>query len=86
MTENTDLLEAVIAALQQRTGDLLRVAKDAGLSYDTVLRIKARENDPGYSKVRRLADVLGLGVVVAPDPASPIPQAQPEAAEASHVG
>lgn len=39
-------------------GDLPAVAREAGLSYDTVLRIKNRENDPGYSKVRRLADLL----------------------------
>jgi hypothetical protein len=85
MTENTDLLEAVIAELQRRTGDLLSVAKDASLSYDTVLRIKARENDPGYSKVRRLADVMGLGVVVVESPAPPIPQPEPQP-EASHAG
>lgn len=26
------------------------------MSYDTILRIKNGEGDPGYSKVRRLAD------------------------------
>lgn len=58
MSKETDLLEAVIAALEARTGSLRSVAQEAGLSYDTVLRIKARESDPGYSKVRRLAEVL----------------------------
>jgi|688.fasta_scaffold409247_2 transcriptional regulator with XRE-family HTH domain len=58
MSNKTDLLEAVIESLQARTGSLRAVAEEAGLSYDTVLRIKARESDPGYSKVRRLADVL----------------------------
>lgn len=58
MSTQTDLLEAVIAALEARTGSLRAVAQESGLSYDTVLRIKARESDPGYSKVRRLADVL----------------------------
>lgn len=58
MSKETDLLEAVIAALEAKTGTLRAVAEEAGLSYDTVLRIKARESDPGYSKVRRLADVL----------------------------
>lgn len=54
MTDQTDLLEAVIAELERRKGDLPAVAKASGLSYDTVLRIKNRENDPGYSKVQAL--------------------------------
>lgn len=37
-------------------GDLNRVARDTGIPYDTVLRIKNGEGDPGYSKVQRLAD------------------------------
>jgi hypothetical protein len=53
-----DLLEAVVAALEERKGDLPAVAAGTGIPYDTVLRIKNRENDPGYSKVRRLADFL----------------------------
>jgi len=60
MDQQTDLLDAVVSALQSRRGDLPEVAKQAGMSYDTVLRIKARENDPGYSKVKRLAVTLGL--------------------------
>lgn len=54
MAEQTDLLEAVVAELERRKGDLPAVAKASGLSYDTVLRIKNRENDPGYSKVQAL--------------------------------
>jgi predicted transcriptional regulator len=56
--EHSDLLEQVVAELSRRTGELPRVAKESGLSYDTVLRIKNRENDPGYSKVRALAAYL----------------------------
>lgn len=58
MSAESDLLERVIQELDHRRGDLREVARAAELSYDTVLRIKNRENDPGYSKVRALADVL----------------------------
>lgn len=60
MDQKTDLLEAVISALHTRRGELLKVAMQAGMSYDTVLRIRSRENDPGYSKVKRLAMALDL--------------------------
>jgi len=58
MDYNTDLLDRVVAELERRQGELPKVAKATGLSYDTVLRIKNRENDPGYSKVRTLSDYL----------------------------
>lgn len=58
MSDEPDLLDAVVDELCRRRGDLPQVAKDAGLSYDTVLRIKNRENDPGYAKVKRLAQAL----------------------------
>jgi hypothetical protein len=58
MSHDTDLLERVVAELERLRGDLPRVASETGLPYDTVLRIKNRENDPGYSKVRALADYL----------------------------
>lgn len=58
MDHSSDLLDRVVAELAARSGDLARVAKESGLSYDTVLRIKNRENDPGYSKVRALANYL----------------------------
>lgn len=60
-----DMLDAVVAELGRRRGDLVRIAEDAGLSYDTVLRIRRRENDPGYSRVKRLAEVLGVDGAVA---------------------
>lgn len=58
MDQHSDPLSQVVAELERRVGDLPRVAKDCGLSYDTVLRIKNRENDPGYSKVQRLHQYL----------------------------
>lgn len=58
MDMKTDLLERVVSELESRKGDLLKVARDSGIPYDTVLRIKNRENDPGYSKVRALASHL----------------------------
>lgn len=54
MDAHSDLLESVVAELNKRKGDLPRVAKESGVPYDTVLRIKNRENDPGYSKVLTL--------------------------------
>lgn len=58
MSTETDLLDRVVAELTRRTGELQKIAQDVDISYDTVLRIKNRENDPGYSKVRRLASYL----------------------------
>lgn len=58
MPKQSDLLEAVVAELESRVGDLPKVAKESGVPYDTVLRIKNRENDPGYSKVRALYTYL----------------------------
>ncbi|MCO5355095.1 hypothetical protein [Acidovorax kalamii] len=58
MDKYADPLEKVVAELERRRGDLLAIARDCGLTYDTVLRIKNRENDPGYSKVKVLHDFL----------------------------
>jgi len=58
MNDPTDLLERVVAALEARRGDLPTVARESGVPYDTVLRIKNRENDPGYSRVVKLAAYL----------------------------
>lgn len=63
--DQTDLLERVVAELQSRRGDLPKVARESGVPYDTVLRIKNRESDPGYSKVRALARYLFAGAVQA---------------------
>ena len=55
-----DLLERVIGQLDSRKGQLREIARIADMSYDTVRRIRSRENDPGYRKVKQLATVLGL--------------------------
>ena len=54
MSAQTDLLEEVVSELNRRSGDLAAIARETGFSYDTVLRIKRKENDPGYSKVAAL--------------------------------
>lgn len=58
MDKFADPLEQVVAELEQRRGDLPRIARDSGIPYDTILRIKNRQNDPGYSKVRHLHEFL----------------------------
>lgn len=54
MDMHDDPLSMVVAELGRRQGDLQKVARECGLDYKTVLRIKNRENDPGYSKVQAL--------------------------------
>ena len=66
--DKLDLLDIVVSELEARKGSLPAIAEATGIPYDTVLRIKNRENDPGYSKVRILADHLGLAVAVAVPP------------------
>lgn len=46
-----NMLEKVVAALEARTGDLRTVAAATGIPYDTILRVKNRENDPAFSRV-----------------------------------
>lgn len=58
MSEQIDLLEQVVQELARRQGDLAAIARDLDMPYDTVLRIKRRENDPGYSRVRKLHGYL----------------------------
>ena len=45
------MLEKVVAELEARTGDLRKVAVETGIPYDTILRVKNRENDPAFSRV-----------------------------------
>ena len=52
----TDLLSFVRVELERSRGDLNRIARATGVAYDTVLRIKNGEGDPGYSKVQTLAN------------------------------
>lgn len=72
MDTQTDLLDSVVAELNRRKGELPRIARETGVPYDTVLRIKNRESDPGYSKVRRLATFL----FKAATPTAPAPEHQ----------
>ena len=55
-----DMLVLVQAELCRRDGELRDIAEAADMHYDTVRRIRSGKNDPGYSKVKRLALHLGL--------------------------
>lgn len=61
MSTQVDLLDEVVWELNRRQGELVSIAKESGIPYDTVLRIKRRENDPGYSKVAALHRFLFSG-------------------------
>lgn len=58
MDQTIDLRQRVVAALREREGELRKISKAVGIPYDTVLRIKNEEGDPGYSKVQALAEHL----------------------------
>ena len=58
MDKYADPLDRVVTELKRRHGELPSIARGCGLPYDTILRIKNRENDPGYSKVKVLHDFL----------------------------
>lgn len=58
--EHPDLLLAVRSELESHVGELHQIAKSSGISYDTLLRIKNSEGDPGHSKVQTLARHLGI--------------------------
>ncbi|HET8745694.1 MAG TPA: hypothetical protein VFM98_08815 [Ramlibacter sp.] len=68
-----DLLDDVVRALNERQGDLPTVARETGIAYDTILRIRRRENDPGYSKVATLHRYF-FGERNAAEPAHPAAQ------------
>jgi len=53
-----NLLAEVVAELARREGQMRRIAHESGLAYDTVLRIKNGEGEPGYLKVQQLHDYL----------------------------
>lgn len=52
------LHEKVRGELFARKGQLRRISKDTGLSYDTIQRIRDKECDPGISKVEVLYEHL----------------------------
>lgn len=58
MDDQTDILKRVQARLKDPDTVIRKVATDTGMNYDTVLRIRDGEVDPGYSKVKKLADYL----------------------------
>lgn len=62
----TDQLDSVRANLVRDTGKLRIVAEETGIPYDTILRIKNGESDPGYSKVKALADYYAFKAVTEP--------------------
>ena len=62
-----NMLERVIAELDARTGDLRKVATDTGIPYDTILRVKNRENDPAFSRVAALYAYLFPQTFTRPD-------------------
>lgn len=76
-----DLLERVRSELMRRRGELRDIAVAADMHYDTVRRIKSGANDPGYSKVLRLARHLGLTAETLSAAATPA-----NGSEASHAG
>lgn len=59
---NTNTLTIVRRRLEEDVGRLRLVAEETGIPYDTVLRIKNGEGDPGFSKVHRLASYYAVGV------------------------
>ncbi|WP_043358845.1 helix-turn-helix transcriptional regulator [Methyloversatilis universalis] len=54
-----DMISFVRRELAGRNGSLRRIAEETGIAYDTLLRIKNGEGDPGYSKVAHLASYFG---------------------------
>ena len=60
----TGLFKAVADELRARFGTLQNVARESGVSYDTVLSILHNEADVGICKVQRLAQYLGVRVLV----------------------
>ena len=61
------MLERVITELEARTGDLRKVAIETGIPYDTILRVKNRENDPAFSRVAVLFAYLFPQTFTRPD-------------------
>jgi len=57
-----DKLRIIRDELERRKGDIRRISTESGLSYDTVLRIKNGEGEPGFKKVEKLAAYLGVNL------------------------
>ena len=53
----TDILDYVLAQLEQRKGTWPQIAKDTDVAYDTITKIAQRQiDDPRVSKVQALAN------------------------------
>lgn len=61
-----DKLKILRDELERRKGDIKRISDTTGLSYDTLLRMKNGEGDPGFSKVATLAEHFGWRVLQPP--------------------
>jgi predicted transcriptional regulator len=59
---NYDILRSVRKSLEDDTGRLRSVSEVTGIPYDTILRIKNGEGDPGYSKVKAVFDYYAAKV------------------------
>lgn len=80
-----DLLEFVRQELERRKGEIRLIADQSGIAYDTCLRIKNGEGDPGYSKVQILAKYLQETAEPSPKP-RPRPASGPGAKSESDSG
>lgn len=48
------MLQHVRECLQAHMGQLKKISAETGVAYDTLLKIKNGEGDPGFSKVETL--------------------------------
>lgn len=68
MSRHIDLLDAVVAELRRRQGELTQIAEATGINHKTLTRMRDRVNDPGYSKVKTLHEYL-FSELATPTPA-----------------
>ena len=54
-----DKLQLIRNELEERKGELRKISRKTGLSYDTIMRIKRGDTEPGFYKVEALADYFG---------------------------
>lgn len=79
--EPNDLLERVLHHLKTTEESIGDIAEGSGVGYDTILRIKKGEHDPGYKKVKALGDYFDSKKVPEPKPVTKKkkPEARPNA-------
>jgi predicted transcriptional regulator len=71
-----DLLTIIRNHLESDVGQLRRVAEETGIPYDTILRIKNGEGDPGYSKVQALTLYYAQKIELGAGETAPAPERQ----------